>query len=80
MLTGEGKVDASTLTGKVVARVLGAARAAALPAGVIAGAIVPTIELDVPARALTAMGRGNTFRDAPALVEAAAFDLARDLL
>jgi glycerate kinase len=80
VLTGEGKVDASTLTGKVVARVLGAARAAGLPAGVIAGVIARTVDLDVPARALNAMGSGNTFRDAPVLVEAAAFDLARELI
>ena len=31
VITGEGKVDASTLTGKVVARVLDAARAAGGP-------------------------------------------------
>ena len=37
VLTGEGKVDASTLTGKAVARVLDAARAADRPAAVIAG-------------------------------------------
>ena len=37
VLTGEGKVDASTLTGKAVARVLDAARAAERPAAVIAG-------------------------------------------
>ena len=80
MITGEGKVDASTLTGKAVARVLDAARAAGRPAAVIAGAIAPEVELDVPARSLSAMGSGDTFRDAPVLVEAAAFDLARELL
>ena len=80
MITGEGKVDASTLTGKAVARVLDAARAAGRPAAVIAGAIAPAIELGVPARSLTAMGSGNTFRDAPVLVEAAAFELALELL
>ena len=80
MLTGEGKVDASTLTGKAVARVIDAARNADRPAAVIAGAIARTIELGVPARSLTAMGSGNTFRDAPVLVEAAAFDLAQELL
>jgi glycerate kinase len=80
VITGEGKVDASTLTGKVVARVLEAGRAAGLPAAVIAGAIVPSVELNVPTRALTAMGSGNSFRDAPALVEAAAFELVSELL
>ena len=80
VLTGEGKVDASTLTGKAVARVLAAARAANRPAAVIAGAIARRIDLGVPARSLTAMGSGNTFRDAPVLVEAAAFELAQELL
>ncbi len=77
VITGEGKVDASTLTGKVVARVLDAARIAGRPAAVIAGAIVPAVALEVPARALNSMESSNTFRDAPVLVEAAAFDLAR---
>jgi glycerate kinase len=80
VITGEGKVDASTLTGKAVARVLDAARAAGRPAAVVSGAIAPEVELGVPARSLSAMGRGDTFRDAPMLVEAAAFDLARELL
>ena len=80
VITGEGKVDASTLTGKVVARVLDAARAAGRPAGVIAGTIEPGIELEVPARSLSAMESSNTFRDAPILVEAAAFALAQELL
>jgi len=80
VLTGEGKVDASTLTGKAVARVLDAARAAERPAAVIAGGIARGLELGAPARALTAMGSGNTFRDAPALVEAAAFELTLELL
>ena len=48
VITGEGRVDASTLTGKAVARVLDAARAAGRPAAVIAGAIAPEVELDVP--------------------------------
>ena len=80
VLTGEGKVDASTLTGKVVARVFETARAEGRPVAVIAGAIAEGIELDVPTRALNAMWSGNTFRDAPVLVEAAAFDLAQELL
>ena len=80
MITGEGKVDASTLTGKVVARVLDAARIAGRPAAVIAGAIVPAVALEVPARALNSMESSNTFRDAPVLVEAAAFDLAEELV
>src|SRR4029079_10860935 len=80
VITGEGKVDASTTTGKVVARVLDAARAAGKPAAVIAGAIVPSVELSVPTKALTTMRSSDTFRDAPRLVEAAAFDLVRELL
>ena len=80
LITGEGKVDASTLTGKVVARVLDAARIAGRPAAVIAGAIVPAVALEVPARALNSMESSNTFRDAPVLVEAAAFDLAEELV
>jgi glycerate kinase len=80
VITGEGKVDSSTMTGKAVARVLDAAQAAGRPAAVIAGAIAPEVELDVPGRSLSAMGSGDTFRDAPVLVDAAAFDLARELL
>jgi glycerate kinase len=80
VLTGEGKVDASTLTGKVVARVLDAARATGRPAGVVAGTIAPAIELGAPARSLAATGSGDTFREAPRLVEAAAFELAEELL
>jgi glycerate kinase len=80
VITGEGKVDVSTSTGKVVARVLDAARAAGLPAAVIAGAIEPAVTLGVPARSLNSMGSSNTFRDAPVLVEAAAFELAQELL
>jgi glycerate 2-kinase len=79
VLTGEGKVDASTLTGKAVARVLEAARVAGRPAAVIAGSITRDLDLGAPTRALNAMASGNTFRDAPVLVEAAAFDLTREL-
>ncbi len=79
VITGEGKVDASTLTGKVVARVLGAAHAARLPAAVIAGVVAPGLDLGAPSRALERMS-GDPFGDAPALVEAAAFDLTRELL
>ena len=82
VLTGEGKVEmSSTLTGKAVARVLDAARAAEQQAAVIAGAIARGFELSAPARGLTAMGSGNTFRDAPgSRVEAAAFELTLELL
>ena len=50
VITGEGRVDLSTLSGKVVARVLEAARAPDRPAAVIAGAIAPGLDLGVPAR------------------------------
>jgi glycerate kinase len=77
VLTGEGKVDASTLSGKVVARVLEATRARGLPAAVVAGVVEPGLDLGgVPALALAGTSGGDTFRDAEALVEKAAFALA----
>lgn len=80
VLTGEGRVDASTLSGKVVARVVAEAQARGIPVAVIAGAIAPGVDLGVPARALSTMESRNTFRDAPVLVEAAAFSFAQQLL
>ena len=77
---GRGKGRCLDADGKAVARVLDAARAAGRPAAVIAGAIAPGVELDVPASSLSAMGSGDTFRDAAVLVEAAAFDLAPELI
>ena len=79
VLTGEGRVDLSTLSGKVVARVLAAARAAACPAAVIAGAIAPDLDLDVPAQALAEMRSSDPFGDAAVLAEEAACLLARRL-
>ena len=79
VLTGEGKVDASTLTGK-------ASPACSTRHGLRAGRRRDRRGDRAgdrprrPARSLTAMGSGNTFRDAPVLVEAAAFDLAQELL
>jgi glycerate kinase len=77
VLTGEGRVDASTLSGKVVARVLDAARARGLPSAVVAGAVEEGVGLgDVPVRSLAGTGCGDTFRNAAALVEEAAYTLA----
>jgi glycerate kinase len=79
VITGEGKVDRSTLSGKVVARVLEAARRRGLAAAVVAGRVEPGIDLGcVPVRALSELG-GDSFRDAAALVEQAAFSLASRL-
>jgi glycerate 2-kinase len=76
VITGEGKVDRSTLSGKAVARVLEAARAAGLPAAVVAGTIEPGVDLGgVPAQALADLG-GDSFGDAAALAERAARSLA----
>jgi glycerate kinase len=76
VITGEGRVDRSTLSGKVVSRVLDAARDAGRPAAVVAGAI--DIELGVPAQALSGLG-GDPFGNAAALTEEAAFLLAQRL-
>jgi glycerate kinase len=79
ILTGEGRVDATTLTGKVVFRVLAAAREAGRAAGVLAGAIADDVDLGVPARALAEMESDDTFRDAAMLLEEAACSLVRRL-
>ena len=79
VITGEGKVDSSTLSGKVVARVLEAARRGGLAAAVVAGRVEPGVDLgDVPVQALSDLG-GDSFRDAAALVERAAFSLTSRL-
>ena len=79
VVTGEGRVDATTLDGKVVARVLEAARAKGLPAGVVAGMIDRRIELAAPSRALVDAG-GDPFGEAAALVEQETAALVRELL
>jgi len=79
VITGEGKVDATTLDGKVVARVLDAARASGRPAGVVAGAIEAGVDLAVPARALVDAG-GDPFGEAAALVERETEALVRELV
>ena len=80
VLTGEGKVDVSTFSGKVVARVLEAAGAEGRPAGIVAGAIAAGLDLEGrPVRALLAMGSTDPLGDAAALVEEAAFSLAPQL-
>lgn len=79
VITGEGRVDVSTLSGKVVARVLGAARDLGRPAAVVAGRIERGVELGVPARALADMSRGDSFEEAAFLVEEAAFSLTLEL-
>jgi glycerate kinase len=76
VITGEGRVDPSTLSGKVVARVLGAAHAGFRPAGVVTGAIAPGIDLGVPTQALADMGSNDPFGAAAALAEEAACLLA----
>jgi glycerate kinase len=79
VITGEGKVDRTTLSGKVVARVLAAAQRRRLAAAVVAGSVEPGFDLGgVPVLALTELG-GDTFGDAAALVEQAAFSLASRL-
>jgi glycerate kinase len=76
VITGEGKVDRSTLSGKVVARVLEASRRRGLAAAVVAGRVEPGVDLDgVPVLALSELG-GDSFGEAAALVEQAAFSLA----
>jgi len=79
VVTGEGKVDATTMDGKVVARVLAAARAEGRPAGVVAGAIEPGVELLAPSRSLVETGR-DPFGEAATLVEEATAALVGELL
>ena len=79
VITGEGKVDRSTLSGKVVARVLDAARRRGVAAAVVAGRVEPGVDLGgAPVQALSELG-GDSFRDAAALAEQAAFSLASRL-
>jgi glycerate 2-kinase len=46
VITGEGRIDAQTLRGKVVAGVAGRARAAGVPAYAIGGAVDPAVRRD----------------------------------
>ena len=79
VITGEGKVDRSTQSGKVVARVLEASWRRRLAAAVVAGSVEPGVDLGgVSVLALSELG-GDTFGDAAALVEQAAFSLASRL-
>ncbi len=79
VITGEGRVDLSTMSGKVVGRVLAAAHAGFRPAAVVAGAIAPGLDLGVPVQALAEMGSDDPFGAAAALAEEAACLLARRL-
>ena len=79
VVTGEGRVDATTLDGKVVVRVLEAARAQGRPAAVVAGEIEPGVELEVPSRALRDLGT-DPFGEAAALVEQATAVLVGELV
>jgi len=79
VVTGEGKVDATTLDGKVVVRVLEAAAASGRPAAVVAGVVDPGVELGVPTRALADMA-GDPFREAASLLERATTALVRELV
>ncbi len=80
VITGEGKVDASTLSGKVVARVVAASRELARPVAVVTGELADGIELDgVPVVALARAENGDTFADAARLVESAAYSLGPQL-
>ena len=80
-ITGEGRVDSTTFGGKVVARVLEAARSLPLPAGVVAGTIDEGIDLGgAPARSLVEMGGGDSFGAARSLVADAAASLGPELI
>ena len=81
VITGEGRGDFSTLSGKVVARVVTAARELARPVAVVAGELADGLDLGgVPVLALSGMHSNDTFREAAALVEEAAFSIAPQLL
>jgi glycerate kinase len=74
VLTGEGKLDATSLDGKVVGGVLEAAAARGLTAAVVAGQIDAETEVPVPAVSLVErFGEERAWHDtAPCIAEAAA--------
>ncbi len=64
VITGEGRVDASSLQGKVVGGVLALAKAQRLPTLVIAGQIDSDVQLDGPAISLAGrFGSARAFAD-----------------
>ena len=83
VLTGEGRLDATSLSGKVVGGVLRAAGARALPVGVIAGAVsedvVPLLPAGVGVASLVEVGGSveAALADAGSLARRAAALLAR---
>ncbi|MEV7971637.1 glycerate kinase [Cellulomonas sp. NPDC089187] len=84
VLTGEGRVDAQTLEGKVVAGVCQLARAAGVPVAVLGGSVAQDTRLNrLGAVAIRDLGTGlpllEALRRGPELVEQATADLLRTL-
>lgn len=80
VLTGEGRVDATSFAGKVVGHVVTEARALGIPVGIIAGdAERDVVPEGVPCRTLVALGGSldAALRDASRLAADAAAELAR---
>ena len=88
MITGEGKTDASTLSGKVISRVLELAQQANRPCAILSGAV--TVEDPEPfhARGATAliaaadrpMSLEQALRRTPELLQQASCNLGRLIL
>ncbi len=81
-ITGEGRFDATSRAGKVVDHVLGRARAARIPAAIVAGdaddAAVAALPRDVPCVTLVSLAgaTGDPLRDAASLAADAAARVA----
>ncbi len=83
-MTGEGRIDAQSLEGKVVAGVAERAAAAGVPVAAIGGSIDPDAAAAFRARGVTCVAltesegeRAAAMRDAPGFIRAAAARFAR---
>jgi glycerate kinase len=85
VLTGEGRLDGQTLSGKAVAGVAAAARSVGIPVIALAGSLGDELEhlRDVGVTQWRAIGEGLSVREkmarAAELLEAAAADIGREL-
>ncbi|MFM8612373.1 MAG: glycerate kinase [Actinomycetota bacterium] len=75
VLTAEGSVDAQSATGKTVARVAGAARAAGVPCVVLGGRVDDDVDALYAAGASAVLGIGRAARPLRSALRAAAGDL-----
>ena len=79
VLTGEGRLDATSFAGKVVGHVLGEAERCGLPAGVVAGDVVRA-EVPDAVRAVSLVERSGSQETAVANAEALVADAAAELV